>query len=219
MMKIELKKDRGILSKVFATLSIGVLAIVLFLKVPEILSHPNTSTVAIKTLRGTGTGVVIECRKVLTARHVIDYMDASDIHVITSDGKTNQVQDVFWLQNKDAAILTFKECLGAWVEDITYKAPKVGDVVDFIGVPCSGSYGLYRRGYVMNTAVSLPVLAPWDLHPIAYNNLTYVAVAGAHGDSGSGVKYKGKVFGILVVGHGNHGWFGVLPVSEFEELL
>ena len=179
--------------------------------------------VFIMGLNGSGSGIFISPTKVLTARHVVHLNFAKHVIVLSADGILREVEDIIFLQKKDAAVLILKK--SAWVDvpKITTDVPKMGDDVYYTGSPLTLMCGrLLRKGYVASlyTVNDLRYQHPLEPFPEAnvYRSITIMAET-APGDSGSGVyDKKGRVFGIVVTASGR-GWTGVLPVSEFEELI
>lgn len=181
-------------------------------KIPE--KHHNVPVQVLVT-HGTntqmGSGIMLDEKRLLTARHVVGPFELADIKVVVL-GTTNAVIGKINHPSADAAVLMLAEPIEGVEPVKVYRGRwKEGDKFVYRGAPGTTEL-LYREGYIAVEEV-LEGRREWGWHEVVYG-MTEVK----HGDSGSGVLINDALAGVLVGGT-HWGMTVLIPIETVEEIL
>lgn len=147
---------------------------------------PIKSTVKIVVSIGHGSGVGIAPGLIATAGHVVD--GASEVKVLTEDGKEQVGQVVLFDKVDDVAFVRVPDAAAVGVSALACRTPVVGEMVELHGSPLSVDF-ITTWGRVAGLARQI---GPWRLGIIVDATI-------APGDSGGPVlDSRGDVLGIIV---------------------
>lgn len=175
---------------------------------------PVDSCVAISYLTGFGSGAIVGPNQVLTARHIAENIEFTDLAIYTNDGDVRGVIDAIYDPNDDVALLIIEGEFDETPLEIDITPLEVRDEIEAIGAP--GTLAIMNSvlpGHVIkvNSTIDYGYVFPGkniDMHD--------AHIAG--GCSGGPVlDMDGRIRGVQVLGGFGHG--GAVPAEEFVKDL
>lgn len=155
-----------------------------FLTVVSPTPNPRTSTLLITAdAGGNGSGVLINHRMILTAKHVAVYGEQTQLFVVIK-GKRFNLHERNKSLNTDLAILESDEDMPGDVAEIATSDPGIGTPVTAVGFPLNNFFQteLTTRGYIVGET----------------DTYTFSDAVILPGNSGGGLYYRGELVGITV---------------------